>query len=109
MRSRKLLFFVGRDEGVGGSNCFGRKRYKRFVSKHTLSMQWRRRFVTPRIFEFYFLRPKIFASFDFCASRLTIRLIKKNMKYYLFCYDMLYHHIYFKYIILFLYFHKIFK
>jgi hypothetical protein len=31
------------------------------------------------------------------------------MKYYLFCYDMLYHHTYFKYIILFLCFQKKFK
>jgi hypothetical protein len=53
--------------------------------------------------------PKIFAPFYFCASRLTIRLITKIMKYYSFCYDMLYHHKYFKYIILFLCFQKIFK
>jgi hypothetical protein len=30
------------------SNCFGRRRYRRFVSKHGLSMQWRWRLANPR-------------------------------------------------------------
>jgi hypothetical protein len=40
------------DEGVGDLNYFGRRRYRRFVSKHGLSMQWRRRFANPRIIWF---------------------------------------------------------
>jgi hypothetical protein len=39
MRSRQLLFFAGRDEGAVDLNCFGKRRYKRFVSKHGLNMQ----------------------------------------------------------------------
>jgi hypothetical protein len=39
MRSRQLLFFMGRNEGEEDLNCFGRRRYKRFVSKHGLSTQ----------------------------------------------------------------------
>jgi hypothetical protein len=48
MRSRQLLFSMGRDEGAEDLNCFGRRRYKRFVSKHGLSMQWRQCLANPR-------------------------------------------------------------
>jgi hypothetical protein len=37
------------DEGVGGLNCFGRRRYNKFVSKHSLSKKWRRRLANLRI------------------------------------------------------------
>jgi hypothetical protein len=59
--------------------------------------------------EEYSLRPKIFAIADFCASRLTIRLIRKKLWiYYLFCYDIFYHRIYFTYIIIIFTFSQIF-
>jgi hypothetical protein len=48
MRSRQLLFSRV-DEGAGDLNYFGKRRYRRFVSKHGLSMQWRRRLANPRI------------------------------------------------------------
>jgi hypothetical protein len=38
--------FAGRDEGAGDL-IVGRRRYRRFVSKHGLSMQWRRRLANP--------------------------------------------------------------
>jgi hypothetical protein len=44
----QLLFFVGKDEGAGDIKGFGKKRYRRFVSKHGLSMQWRRCLANPR-------------------------------------------------------------
>jgi hypothetical protein len=45
-RQQQLLFFAGRYEGAGDLS-FGRRRYKRFVSQHDLSMQWRRHLVNP--------------------------------------------------------------
>jgi hypothetical protein len=37
------------DEGARDLNYFGRRRYRRFVSKHGLSMQWRQRLTNLRI------------------------------------------------------------